>query len=53
LANKKSFNVALLGVLSRQLEIAETVWLDAIRAAFPERLHAANLQAFALGRRGV
>jgi indolepyruvate ferredoxin oxidoreductase beta subunit len=53
LSNKKSFNVALLGVLSRQLDFAEAIWLEAIRAAFPEKLHAANLQAFALGRKGV
>ncbi|HUI08276.1 MAG TPA: indolepyruvate oxidoreductase subunit beta [Verrucomicrobiae bacterium] len=53
LANKRSFNVALLGALSRHLEIDENRWLDAIRAAFPEKLHAANLQAFALGRKGV
>jgi indolepyruvate ferredoxin oxidoreductase beta subunit len=53
LTNKKSFNVALLGVLSRHLDLAESVWLDAIRAAFPEKLHTANLQAFALGRKGV
>ena len=43
----------LLGVLSRHLEIDERHWLDAIRAAFPEKLHAANLQAFALGRKGA
>jgi indolepyruvate ferredoxin oxidoreductase beta subunit len=53
LSNKKSFNVALLGVLSRQLDIPESVWLDAIRAALPEKLHAANEQAFALGRKGA
>src|SRR5664280_2413663 len=53
LTNKKSFNVALLGVLSRHLEIKEAVWQNAIRAVFPEKLHAANLQAFALGRTGV
>jgi indolepyruvate ferredoxin oxidoreductase, beta subunit len=53
LANKKSFNVALLGALSRHLEFAEPIWLDAIRAAFPEKLHAANLQAFGVGRKGV
>jgi len=52
LTNKKSFNVALLGALSRHLDVAETVWLDAIRATFPEKLHAANFQAFALGRKG-
>jgi len=34
LTNKKSGNVALLGVLSKHLDIAESVWLDAIRAAF-------------------
>jgi len=53
LTNKKSVNVALLGVLSRQLDFAEAVWLEAVRAAFPEKLHAANLQAFALGRKAV
>jgi indolepyruvate ferredoxin oxidoreductase beta subunit len=53
LPNRKALNVALLGVLSRRLGIAENHWLDAIRAAFPEKLHAANLQAFALGRKGV
>jgi indolepyruvate ferredoxin oxidoreductase beta subunit len=53
LTNKKSVNVALLGVLSRHLDFAEAVWLEAVRAAFPEKLHAANLQAFALGRKAV
>jgi len=52
LTSKKSVNVALLGVLSRHLEFAESVWLEAVRAAFPDKLHAANLQAFALGRKG-
>jgi indolepyruvate ferredoxin oxidoreductase, beta subunit len=50
LLNRKSLNVALLGILSRQLPIAEEHWLDAIRANLAEKLHAANLQAFALGR---
>jgi indolepyruvate ferredoxin oxidoreductase beta subunit len=53
LPNRKALNIALLGVLSRHLEIDERHWLDAIRGAFPEKLHAANLQAFALGRKGV
>jgi indolepyruvate ferredoxin oxidoreductase, beta subunit len=52
LTSKKSFNVALLGVLSRHLDMPESVWLDAIRAAFPEKLHVANETAFALGRKG-
>jgi len=53
LTNHKSLNVALLGVLSQQVDIPEPVWLDAIGAAFPEKLHIANLQAFALGRNRV
>ena len=50
LLNRKSLNVALLGVLSRGLDIAPEHWREAVLAAFPERLHAANLKAFALGR---
>jgi indolepyruvate ferredoxin oxidoreductase, beta subunit len=50
LANKKSLNVALLGVLARHLDLAENLWLAAIKAALPEKLHAANLQAFAIGK---
>jgi len=50
LANKRSLNVALLGVLSRHLDIAEADWSIAIRASLPETLHEANLAAFALGR---
>jgi len=53
LQNKKSLNIALLAVLSRHLEIPEEHWVDAIRAAFSEKLQAANLQAFALGRSGA
>ena len=50
LPNSKSLNVALLGALSRRLPLPEAVLLEAIRAAFPERYHAANEKAFALGR---
>jgi indolepyruvate ferredoxin oxidoreductase, beta subunit len=50
LLNRKSLNVALLGVLSRDLPIAEEHWLAAIRANLAEKLHPANFQAFALGR---
>jgi indolepyruvate ferredoxin oxidoreductase, beta subunit len=50
LRSKKSLNVALVGVLSARLDLPETAWLEAIRANLPDRLHAANLQAFALGR---
>ena len=50
LGNKKSLNVALLGALARHLDIADSLWHAAITAALPEKLHPANLQAFAMGR---
>jgi indolepyruvate ferredoxin oxidoreductase, beta subunit len=53
LANKKSFNVALMGALSVHLEIPDAQWQAAIRAVLPEKLHAANEQAFAEGRRAA
>jgi len=50
LPHPKSLNVALLGVLSLHLDVAEEHWLGAIRASLPERIHAVNEQAFAMGR---
>ncbi len=50
LRNKRSLNVALLGVLSRHLPFSEEQWLAAIRRHLPEALHEANVQAFQLGR---
>jgi indolepyruvate ferredoxin oxidoreductase beta subunit len=50
LRNKKSANVFLLGVLSRQLTIPEVAWTDGICAVLPEKLHEVNLEAFQAGR---
>jgi len=50
LANKKSLNVALLGALARHLDLADNLWQAAIKAALPEKLHPANLQAFEIGK---
>ena len=50
LANRRSLNVALLGALCGHLAIPEGVFLAAVKAALPERLHAVNEQAFAVGR---
>ena len=50
LRSKRSLNVALLGALSAALFIPVDHWHAAIRAQLPEKLHAANLEAFALGR---
>jgi indolepyruvate ferredoxin oxidoreductase, beta subunit len=50
LHEKRALNVALLGVLSGRLDFPQEVWLDAIRAKLPEKLHSANLEAFRAGR---
>ncbi len=51
LPSEKTTNTAMLGRLSRHLTaLEETHWVEAIRAAFPEKLQAMNLAAFALGR---
>jgi indolepyruvate ferredoxin oxidoreductase beta subunit len=52
LPNKKSINVALLGVLSRQLPFSIEQWTAALNLNFPEKLHEANLVAFSIGRGG-
>jgi indolepyruvate ferredoxin oxidoreductase beta subunit len=51
LPNKRSLNVALLGALSRYLDLPPEAMLDAMRAALPERLHAVNERAFEMGRK--
>lgn len=53
LANRKSLNVALLGVLSTHLEIPEETWLKSIRACFAEKLFVPNCQAFAAGKKAA
>lgn len=50
LANRKSYNLALLGALSTHLDISEATWRTAIHACLPAKVHAANEQAFAAGR---
>jgi indolepyruvate ferredoxin oxidoreductase beta subunit len=50
LPNRKSLNVALLGALSRHLDLPEALWLEAVKAALPPHLHAVNEKAFQLGR---
>jgi indolepyruvate ferredoxin oxidoreductase beta subunit len=50
LANKRSLNIAILGVLSRHVPIAAEHWIAAIKSNFDAKLIDANLQAFELGR---
>jgi indolepyruvate ferredoxin oxidoreductase beta subunit len=52
LSNKKSINVALLGVLSRHLQFPIEAWNEALKRNLPEKLHDANFAAFSLGRAG-
>jgi indolepyruvate ferredoxin oxidoreductase beta subunit len=51
LPNKRSLNVALLGALSHYLDLPVEVMLEAVMAAFPEKLQAVNSAAFQLGRK--
>ena len=50
LPNRKSINVALLGVLSRYLQFPVEDWSAALQRTLPEALHDANLKAFYIGR---
>jgi len=50
LPHKRSINVALLGILSGYLDFDTDLWIQAIHANFPEKLHEINEQAFTLGR---
>lgn len=50
LRNKRSLNVAMLGLLSHFVPLPPDAILSAAKAALPERLHAINERAFELGR---
>ena len=53
LPNRRSGNVAILGALSRHLEIDTAVWQEAIRRNLKPKLHEDNFRAFQLGRRDL
>lgn len=50
LPNRRSANTAQLGVLSRHLGLADSVWREAIRRHLKPELYETNWQAFQLGR---
>jgi indolepyruvate ferredoxin oxidoreductase beta subunit len=50
LSNKKSINVALLGVLSRHLPFSAEAWTAAIARNLPAKLQDVNLRSFSIGR---
>ena len=51
LPNRKSLNIAMLGALSRYLDIPAASWHRVIRAVFPEKLQGLNVDAFDTGRK--
>jgi len=53
LSNKRTFNIAMLGLLSQHLDVAPDVWLKAIRETLPEKVYVVNEVAFKLGRQSV
>jgi indolepyruvate ferredoxin oxidoreductase beta subunit len=50
LPNIRSLNIALLGALSRCLDIPEQTWIDILHRNLPQKFHEANDRAFRLGR---
>ncbi len=50
LPSKRSLNIALMGMLSRHLDLPENLWMEALKASLPEKGFEANLKAFELGR---
>jgi indolepyruvate ferredoxin oxidoreductase beta subunit len=50
LSNKKSANVALLGILSKYLQFSDEDWLIAIKKNLPENLYEVNVEAFQTGK---
>lgn len=50
LFNKKSINVALLGVLSKYLPFPTEAWTAALGRNLPEKVLEGNLKSFAMGR---
>jgi indolepyruvate ferredoxin oxidoreductase beta subunit len=50
LPNKRSINVAMLGILSRHLQFSVEAWTGALKRNLVEKLHEANLLAFSIGR---
>lgn len=50
LPHPRSLNVLMLGILSCQLEIPESVWQEALARNLPPKLHDVNRRAFAAGK---
>lgn len=53
LKNKRSLNVAMLGLLSKELDIPVSKWKELICEIFPIKTHPVNIDAFDLGRKSA
>ena len=49
--NAKAVNTVMLGLLSRNMDFDEALWLQALRQCIPAKLLEVNLKAFEEGRR--
>ena len=49
LANPKALNTMILGAIAKHLGLDKDIWIKAIKSAFPEKLHAVNIDMFELG----
>jgi hypothetical protein len=48
--NRRTLNVALLGVLSKYLDLSDADWLAALHRNLPKKFHSMNEEVFAFGR---
>lgn len=48
--NLKAVNTVMLGVVSRFLDVSESIWENVLRKSFPEKLIKLNVEAFRLGK---
>ena len=53
LRNAKAITVAVLGMLSKKLDIPREKWLEVLKKFFPQKLHDANESAFILGENSI
>lgn len=49
--NAKAVNTVMMGLLSRNMDFEEALWLEALRQCIPAKLLEVNLKAFEEGRR--
>lgn len=48
--NLKAVNTVMLGVVSRFLDVSESIWENVLRKSFPEKLIGINVEAFRMGK---